>query len=202
MKRKQGTVFSGILAGLFWYLLMPAQEVLAASENLDLTYSEPEVPGMPSLFLLLAKLVLSLAIIVGLAYITMRILRKNLKVTSRGETVRVLDQYAFSMNKGVYVTEIADRVYVLGVTDHNINLITEITDVNVIEDIRSKAADLDNESVIPPGFLGRLLPGIVPKNSSAPKSFSVHIREQINRLQTLADGSRNIGRGDDSNDQT
>jgi len=188
-------------AVLTWYAVLSAEKVLAASRELNLdNIEEPQASPMPSMAVLFIKLVLSLLIIVGLAYLTMRFLRKSMKVSSRGETISVLDQYAFSMNKGIYITQIAGKVYVLGVTDQNISLISEITDEEVIGEMIEKAKAREAEGVIPPGILDQIMPSRLNLPGSRQKSFNEHIKKQIQRLQSITEKRGNITRGDDGDE--
>lgn len=184
-----------------WHVVLPVNSVLAASPALNFDTSlEPQAFQPPSMFSLLIRLVFSLLFISAIAYLTMKLLKKNMKVLSAGVNIKVLDQYAFSVNKGLYITQIAGKVYVLGVTDHNINLLTEITDSEMIEEIIAKAKEKDMEPIIPPGIIERILPGVNSKGSGS-KSFNKHIQKQIKKLQTLVDNRVEVSRRDDENEQ-
>ncbi len=190
-----------LAAGICWYIILPVQTVLAASKELNLdTVSDPRVTPMPSMFTLFLRLIVSLVIIVGLAYLTMKLLRKNMQVLSRAANIKVLDQYAFSFNKGVYITQIAGRVYVLGVTDHNINLITEITDQDVVEDIVALAKAKEMEPIIPPSVFQRILPGLFNQRVSGDRSFNAHIQKQIKKLHSIVENRGSSSREDDRNE--
>ncbi len=181
-------------------IALPVQAAAAAAKELNLDLSEPQVAPMPSMITMFLKLVISLVVIVGLAYLTMRVLRKNVRVLSRGTNITVLDQYAFSLNKGVYITKIAERVYVLGVTDHNINLITEITDRAVIDALIAQAKERESEPIIPPSILERILPSLVSQPASGKNSFNVHIQQQIRKLQSIVENRGANSREDDRNE--
>jgi len=193
-------LISVLTAVLCWHVIFPVQDVLAASKELNLdALDDPKVTPMPSMFILFFKLVVSLVVIVGLAYLTMKILRKNLQVTSKGETISVLDQYAFSLNKGIFITEIAGRVYVLGITDQNINLITEITDQDAISEMVAKAREREMEGIIPPSILERIWPDRFRTAVTANRSFKSHIREQIEKLQSVRENRGDSSREDERN---
>lgn len=201
MKYRTHKIFTLTSSIVFWYLLMPAQYALAASKPLNLdTASDPKVFEMPSMFSLFFRLIFSLVFIVGIALVTLKILKKNMQVLSTGANIKVLDQYSFSMNKGVYITQIAGKTYVLGVTDNNINLITEITDRDIIDDLVAKAREKEMEPVIPSGILQRILPGMF-KESSQGGNFNKHIQRQIKKLQLLVDDRAGISRRDGDNER-
>lgn len=185
-----------------WYIILPINSVLAASSALNIDTSlEPQVIQPPSMFSLLIRLVFSLLFISAIAYLTMKLLKKNMKVLSAGVNIKVLDQYAFSMNKGLYITQIAGKVYVLGVTDHNINLLTEITDSDMIDEIIAKAKEKEMEPIIPAGIMERILPGVFNQKGPGGNTFNKHIQKQIKKLQTLVDNRVEASRRDDENEQ-
>lgn len=188
-------------AGVGFYFMLPVYKVMAVSNELNLdAVADPQVTPMPSIFSLFFRLLVSLLIIGGLAYLMMKLLRKNMRVLSRGVSINVLDQFAFSINKGIYITQIAGKVYVLGVTDHNVNLITEITDENVIEEIVAKAKEREMEPIIPPSIMERILPGFLSQNVSESHSFQSHIQKQIKKLQKMVDYRGGSSREDDKNE--
>lgn len=181
--------------------MLPAYTALAASQQLNLdAVADPQVTPMPSMVSLFFRLFISLIIIVGLAYLMMKLLRKNMKVLTKGLNINVLDQYAFSINKGIYITQIAGKVYVLGVTDHNINLITEITDEKVIDEIVARAKEREAEPIIPPSLIERILPGVLSQNVSQGNSFNSHIQKQIKKLQKMVDNRGGYSREDDNDE--
>lgn len=200
MKSMMTRFVAAAAAIAIWYLVLPVQDVLAASKDLNLDLSDDpgviQPPNMVSLFL---RLLVSLVIIVGLAYVAVKVMRKNMKVLTKAESIRVLDHYAFSLNKGVYITYIAGKVYVLGVTDHNINLISEITDRQMADDLMARAIERENEPIIPPSLLERIFPGFQQKVSEK-GSFNTHIQKQIKKLQAMVDSRGGRSREDDRDD--
>ena len=190
-----------LVAGICWHVILPVGAVFAASKKLNLdSVADPQVTPMPSMVALFFRLVISLVIIVGITYLTMKLLRKNMKIFSKGVSIDVLDQYPFGVNKGVYITEIAGKVLVLGVTEHNINLITEITDPQVVSEIVTKAKEKEMEPIIPQSILERILPGLYSRPSSQKSSFNVHIQKQIKKLQSITGNRGGYSREDDRNE--
>lgn len=186
-----------LLQGIIW-VTVTAPSVYAVTGELNLDQAAaPQVTEPPSMFWLFIKLVISLAVIVGLTYLTVKVLRRKLTYSSAGEFIRVLDQHAFAMNKGVYITEVAGRVYVLGVTDHNIAILSEVDDAQMIADLRSRAEERMNEPVIPPGLIEKFLQ-IKNRTPDKPPSFGTHIQEQIKKLHSLVEKTNNKKRDDDA----
>ena len=54
---------------------------------------------------------------------------------------RVLENLPLGPNRSVCTVEMAGRVFLLGVTDHNINLLGEITDRDLIEHLHAQSID-------------------------------------------------------------
>jgi len=194
--------FTALFLQVFFWLNVTAPFAYAVSGQLNLNRSgEPQVAPPPSMFWLFIKLIISLAVIVGLTYLTVRVVRRNLTYSSAGEFIRVLDQHAFAMNKGVYITEVAGRVYVMGVTDHNINILSEIDDPQAIAGLRSKAEERMNEPVLPPGIFEKILPHLKNRAMSQPPSFGTHIQEQIKKLHSLVEKSNMKKRDGDTDEK-
>ncbi len=184
----------------FIWLLVTVPTAFAVSGQLNLPQpSEPQIAQPPSMFWLFIKLGISLVVIVGLTYLTVRVLRRNLTYTSAGEFIRVLDQHAFAINKGVYIAEVAGKVFVLGVTDQNISILSEINDEQIIASLRSRAEARMQEPVIPPGILEKLYSPLTKnRTDNLSQSFGTHIQEQIKKLQTLVDKSKTKKRDGDT----
>ena len=79
------------------------------------------------------------AFVVILAYVVARAFGKNSmqRLAERGGQVYL--QLPLGPNRSICVVELFGRVFVLGVTDANIHLITEIDDPETVEEIRSAA---------------------------------------------------------------
>jgi flagellar biogenesis protein FliO len=93
-----------------------------------------------------------------------------------------------------------DKVYVLGVTDQNINLITEIGDQGIINGLVTGAREKEAGPVLPPSILERFLPGLFRRPEARNKDFNFQIQKQIRRLQSIVDGPVRRLREDDWNE--
>jgi flagellar protein FliO/FliZ len=163
-------------------------------------YSEPKSPEkteLPSMGWYLLKMIVSLAVISGLAYVTLRLVPRKLSPLSGGDFISVYDQYFLGPNKGIYIAEIGGRIVALGVTDHNITVISEILDADLIKEMREN--HLTRKSI--PGWGGtgiKTLRSLLTNGSQAKQlPFSSHIRQQITKLQEIAQGKEHQGNGKD-----
>ena len=83
------------------------------------------------------------AIVFLMAYIAAKFLggRFNARISEHGG--RVLENLPLGPNRSVCIVEMADRVFLLGVTDQSITLLSEILDPNEIERLRSASNNSD-----------------------------------------------------------
>lgn len=122
--------------------LLAADPVLAAGQGADyLSYQEPKPAGSSwlSTIAYVLTLVVTFAVVIALAYFTSRFLGQRMGRFSAAGDNRVLVSLPLGQNRGVYVVEVAGKFLVLGVTDHSVNFLQEITDPAMIEKLRTTA---------------------------------------------------------------
>ena len=68
-----------------------------------------------------------------MAYFASRFLSGHFAKAAAGNGGRILANLALGPNRSVCVVELADRVFMLGVTEHSITLLREVTDAEEIE---------------------------------------------------------------------
>ena len=132
--------FFGSLFFLVSLLLVFAGQAFGAELNSEyLKYQEPQ-SSSSSLFSTMAYLfflVLIFVLVIGLAYFTSKFLGQKMMNTANDN--KVLTVLSLGSSRAVYVVEIAGRILVLGVTDHTINLLQEITDPVAIEQLKNQS---------------------------------------------------------------
>ena len=94
----------------------------------QLEYSEPVLVTPPSMGSTLLRLVLSLLIIIVLIFLLVKFFQRQMPFTRSGRWMRILDQVVIGQNRALILAEIAGKIYVLGITDHNITKLLEIDD--------------------------------------------------------------------------
>jgi len=90
---------------------------------------------------LILRLFVSLVLIIGLIYLSLYLLKKSslgLKKNRAGDLVQVLERSYISPKKGIFIVKIGSRVVALGVTETQINLLSE---VNVDQDSKTDSLD-------------------------------------------------------------
>ncbi|MBP1763175.1 MAG: Flagellar biosynthesis protein, FliO [Firmicutes bacterium] len=116
-------------------------QCFAAEQGTEyLKYQEPQA-GSSSLLLTVGYLIFLIIVfllVLGLAYFTSRLIGQKMGVMNMAGDNKILTHLPFGSNRAVYVVEIAGRILVLGVTDHNINLLQEITSPDEIEKIKNQ----------------------------------------------------------------
>jgi flagellar protein FliO/FliZ len=114
--------------------------VLAAGQGGEyLAYQEPQPAGSSwlSTMAYTVTLLVTFALVIGLAYFTSRFLGQRMGRFSQAGDNRVLVSLPLGPSRGVFVVEVAGKFLVLGVTDHNVNFLQEITDPTMIERLRA-----------------------------------------------------------------
>ncbi len=114
--------------------------VLAAGQGGEyLAYQEPQPAGSSwlSTVAYTVTLLATFAVVIFLAYFTSRFLGQRLGRFSQAGDNRVLVSLPLGPSRGVFVADVAGKVLVLGVTDHNVNFLQEITDPAMIERLRA-----------------------------------------------------------------
>jgi len=77
----------------------------------------------------LSRIAISLCIIVAIIYATVFVLRKlsgNRFGGKRGSSIQIIEQTYLAPKKSVCLLKLADRAVLVGITDQNINLLTEL----------------------------------------------------------------------------
>lgn len=91
-------------------------------------YSEPALVSPPSMGSTLLRLILSLIIVIVLIFLLIKFFQRQMPFTRSGRWMRILDQVVIGQNRALILAEIAGKIYVLGITEHNITKLLEIDD--------------------------------------------------------------------------
>ncbi|MDD3267773.1 MAG: flagellar biosynthetic protein FliO [Syntrophomonadaceae bacterium] len=81
------------------------------------------------------KLVVILALIIGVAWSLIRLFGKQVSRKMEGTWLHVVDEVVLGQNRGIVLCEIGEKLYALGVTDHNISFLFEVNNNKMIEEI-------------------------------------------------------------------
>lgn len=138
MERKSIFLTCFVVIGILLLLTEPtlaAEEAakggyLAGYENTD---PRPTSISWWSTIAYLVSLFAIFIFVVGLAYFAARFLGGKFAQQKLGYGGKILSHLPLGPNRSVCVIEMSGRVFMLGVTEHSITLLTEITDVDEID---------------------------------------------------------------------
>ena len=120
----------------FWgtaYAAEPTGEYLQYQEQKPAVYSS----GLSTLTYIFS-LIITFAIVIGLAYFASRFVGQKMGRKLAGDHHKIVATLPLGTNRDVYIVEIAGKFLVLGVTDHTINILQEITDSGEIDKMKAE----------------------------------------------------------------
>lgn len=133
----------------FLLLLSAGQVTVEAAGGYLAGYEEVEPQPTGVSWLSTIAYVLSLLAVFGIvflmAYIATKFLGGRFNARISGHGGRVLENLPLGPNRSVCIIEMADRVFLLGVTDQSITLLSEIIDPEEIERLRKKSRDFASD---------------------------------------------------------
>lgn len=104
----------------------------AQTAEIDSLATLPQLDYSPSLTGIIFKLIFSMALIVGLIYLTTFLIKKvNTRAAGGGlvgDTIKIVGRTFLSPKQALYLVKIGERYTVLGATENNINMISELSD--------------------------------------------------------------------------
>lgn len=199
-----------------WVFVLALLMVMVASngayagiedQKVNLDYDEPELQETTSITGLLLRLAASLLLIVGLAWVIIRVFGRQVSRKLQGEWLQVLDEVVLGQNRGIVICEIGGHAYAIGVTDHQITTLFEIEDKALIAQMLKRAYEPDEDNQHREGLadiweqLQQHLSG--RKIHKPERHFHFLMREQIKKLEQLSlrsTDSRHRPEGSDDND--
>ena len=93
-----------------------------------------------SLIAYVFSLLIVFGVVLALAYFVSRFMGVKFGAPRLGNAAQILETVSLGPNRALYIVEIAGQVLLLGVTDHQINCLREITDEVEIARLRGKAS--------------------------------------------------------------
>lgn len=128
-------------------IAMSASSAQAAGYLSGYEEVEPMTTGVSwwSTLAYVISLIAVFAIVLVMAYVFARLVGGKINARMSGQTGKVLENLPLGPNRSVCIVEMAGRVFLLGITDSSINLLTEITDEEEIERLRTEARSLSED---------------------------------------------------------
>ncbi|MGE5404770.1 MAG: FliO/MopB family protein [Candidatus Saccharibacteria bacterium] len=153
-------------------------------------YQEPQKAETPSIFWMMIQLVLALGLIVLMAWGLIHLLGSKMGSRLQGQWIRVLDEVMLGQNRGIVALEIGGRVFLAGVTDHQISMLLEIEDQQMIEDMVAAGSEStrfssDNWNVLN-AWVDKFKQQVWPQSEVKPNEFSNVMSDKVRKLERLA----------------
>lgn len=138
-KKKYQMLFRVFLMICIMGIFLLGQAYGAESNGEYLQYQEPKPTTAVSWYSTISyifSLIITFAFVIGLAYFASRFLGKKLGGLSASGSSRIINVLSLGTNRAIYTVEIAGKFLVLGVTDHAVTVLQEITDSKEIEKLK------------------------------------------------------------------
>ncbi len=132
------------------------------------------------------KLLFVLVLIIGAAWSVVKLFGQKATARLRGTWLHVVDEVILGQSRGIILCEVGQKVYAVGVTDHNISLLFEISNPKLMEEIASgdyMQPDRSNNLKIFKNGISKLFTGT--DSLSNKKNFHYLMEEQNQRLQEM-----------------
>ncbi|WP_407425229.1 FliO/MopB family protein [Treponema sp.] len=205
-------LYIGILLSFFQFSVSAQESNLNQQQSaVEQTASENQKPywgsqnggqtvNSPSTFGLFFKMVFALALVTGIAYFALRVLKRSTKLSNSDDPfLRHVSHLSLSPSRSVDVVTILDHAYILGVSDNNVNLVGEITDKELVNSM-NLYADKNDSTKRPRSFedvlnifMGKMSQNPSKKNNiygSAAWDSSESLRRQRERFNENEDGEQ------------
>ncbi|HWI62402.1 MAG TPA: flagellar biosynthetic protein FliO [Symbiobacteriaceae bacterium] len=151
-------------------------------------------------FWMLVQAVFLFGLVLGLAWLSTRMIGYRVGLASRGRMVRVLENVPAGRDRSIMLLEVGGRIYLVGSTSEKINLIDAIEDPEVIERLLAQApAEQPGtlQAVLPASFrdvLAKVRGGgarteapAAPAAEPEEESAEERLKQQLERLRRLQD---------------
>lgn len=148
------------------------------------TQQPVELPSMAGYFF---RVLISLIVIIILTYLIINLIKKQNDFQQKQKSwIRIIDYQALGANRGIYLVDMLSAIYVLGVSEGQINILKEIdpNDDNWLI-IRE---NLEQRDVLPLGLVHKLKEGLKNLRSSKEPDngrFKDQLEQQIKRSHRL-----------------
>ncbi len=138
----------------------------------------------PSTLGLFFKMVFALFVVVALAYLALRILKRTTKLSNSDDPfLRHVSHLSLSSNRSVDVVTILDHAYILGVSDNAVNLVGEITDKELVDSMNLYADKNDNTKR--PRSFNDILSIFMPNSNPNMKNQNIYGSSSFNASELL-----------------
>ena len=130
----------------------------------------PAKRSEPSSIWILVRIVVVLALVCGGIYGVVYLLKKTSKMdVSSDKFLKSVASLALAPNRSVQVVMAGNQAFLVGITEKNISLISEITDKELIDAMNLEA---DKKAPVPGGNFAALVSNLIPSKRTKPAESS------------------------------
>lgn len=117
--------------------------------NVDLNYAQPTPVAPPNMVFTSIRMILALLIIIVLIYIVVYILKKYSYPTGvgRSDLIKIISFSYLRSKEMLYLIQVGDKLFLLGVTPSNITLIAEFSEDHFNIGLKEKLENIDNRKI-------------------------------------------------------
>ncbi len=176
---------------LFTPLAMGVEDFSAVEEELE--RGQTSAPEQNNLWWEFIKLVFFLLLLIAASAWVIRYLNSSARARSQGVFVHIVDEVVLGQNRGIALCEVGGRLYGLGITEHQINLLFETDNPKLLEQISQEPLP---ETPVQTSPLVKLLNQALSNRgwrSGRKPQFSQLMSEQASRLQDMIDQNAEKG---------
>ncbi|MGE5397852.1 MAG: flagellar biosynthetic protein FliO [Chitinophagales bacterium] len=167
-----------------------AVNISSEKQQVDLKYQEPAASKSPNFFWMALQMLFALGLIIFLAWVVIQVLGKRMGPKFQGKWIRVLDEVVLGQNRGVVILELEGRAFLLGVTDHNINVLMEIENRQIIETMLAESYNENSSADGLDKIISKIRDRIPQLRRDNADSFHFLMDDKIRTLQRMEDGVR------------
>ncbi|MEN6348075.1 MAG: flagellar biosynthetic protein FliO [Syntrophomonas sp.] len=141
-----------------------------------------------SLWVDFLKLIVVLALIIGVAWSLIKVFSKQVSRKMQGTWLQVVDEVMLGQNRGVVLCEIGEKLYALGVTDHTISFLFEVNNPGLLQEISQSNINIEEPQAGFDAIRDRLVDLVIGRKGSSPgrKNFRLMMNEQAQRLENIS----------------
>lgn len=189
LRRAKKYAFAILLAVLLVQILIMPVMAVEDMQSFNQEYDKTQAPAAQttSLWWEGMKMVVVLSLIVAAAWTVIRVFSRQAKRRLQGNWLHVVDEVMLGQNRGVVLCEVGQRLYALGVTDHNITCLFEIDNPQVIKEISQQAIEGFSQEELNP-WKKALFDFVDRRRAPVQKQEEFHqlMEEQIKRMRSIS----------------
>ncbi len=178
-----------LLAVLLVQILAWPVSAVEDMQSFNQEYDKTQAPAVPSTNLWWEgiKIIVVLGLIVAAAWTVIRVFNRQARRRLQGNWLHVVDEVMLGQNRGIVLCEVGQRLYALGVTDHNITCLFEIDNPQLMKEISQQALEGFNQDE-PNPWIKTLSDFVDRRRAPAPQKEEFHqlMEEQIKRMRSIS----------------